>query len=397
MEATRIIMWKGTIRRTKAGCLHNPIRLVVMFGLLFLTSFLKSQNNQVFSGRVVDQFTKESLVGANIYLKKDMSIGTVSDFNGYFALTVAPGHHQFVVSFTGMKTQTIDLVVTDAAIPFRIIEMEPFSTQFDEVVVRAGRFDKPLEDQTVSIEVIKPRLIDARNTTSVETILDMVPGLTILDEEPQIRGGSGFTFGVGSKVAVFVDNLPVVAGDAGKPDWSLIPVENIKQIEVVKGASSVLSGSSALSGAIYIRTNYPDIQPKTKIKLYGGWMTAPASPAERWWSGMNYTSGASFLHSQQLGNGHTDLVVGGMFSADKSYLGAPKPGPLVIDTVPISDSQMENRKARLNFNFRRRSEKIKGLNFGLNGNLMAKKASTVFAWILPSIWILTSTFIRPWG
>jgi len=359
----------------------KPFQHALLFILLFLTIEPNAQTTQVFSGRVVDGFTKESLVGANIYLKKDMSIGTVSDFNGYFALSVAPGPHQFVVSFTGMKTQTIDLTVGDEPIPHRVIEMEPFSTQFDEVVVRAGRFDKRLEDQTVSIEVIKPRLIDARNTTSVETILDMVPGLTILDEEPQIRGGSGFTFGVGSKVGVFVDNMPVVAGDAGKPDWSLIPVENIKQIEVVKGASSVLSGSSALSGAIYIRTNYPDIQPKTKIKLYGGWMTAPASPAEKWWSGMNYTTGASFLHSQQLGNGHTDLVVGGMFSADKSDLGAPKPGPLVIDTMPISDKQMENRKARINFNLRRRSEKIKGLNFGLNGNLMAKKQSTVFAWL----------------
>ena len=61
----------------------------------------------------------------------------------------------------------------------------------------------------------------SKNTRSVETILEMTPGLTILDQEPQIRGGSGFTFGVGSKVAVFVDDMPVVAGDAGKPDWSL--------------------------------------------------------------------------------------------------------------------------------------------------------------------------------
>ncbi|PKP32411.1 MAG: hypothetical protein CVT99_05160 [Bacteroidetes bacterium HGW-Bacteroidetes-16] len=354
------------------------ILLMMMVGFITIVS---GQQNRVFSGRVVDKYTKESLIGANIYLKKDMGIGSVSDFNGYFAIPVASGEYQFIVSFTGMKSQTIEVDATANEIPYRVVEMEPFSTQFDEVVVRAGRFDKRLEDQTVSIEVIKPRLIDARNTTSIETILDMVPGLTILDEEPQIRGGSGFTFGVGSKVAVFIDNLPVISGDAGKPDWSLIPVENIKQIEVVKGAASVLSGSSALSGAIYIRTNYPDIQPKTKIKTYVGWMSPPQSPANRWWEGVNYTSGVSFLHSRQLGNGHTDLVIGGMFSTDKSYLGAPRPGPLVIDSVPINDNQMQNRKARINFNFRRRSNKITGLHFGLNGNFMAKKASTVFAWL----------------
>ena len=120
------------------------------------------------------------------------------------------------------------------------IEMVPFSVQFDEVVIRAGKFDKPLEEQTVSVSVMQSKMIEAKNTRSIETILDMTPGLTILDQEPQIRGGSGFTFGVGSKVAVFVDDMPVVAGDAGKPDWSLIPVENIEQIEVVKGASHIV-------------------------------------------------------------------------------------------------------------------------------------------------------------
>jgi len=41
---------------------------------------------------------------------------------------------------------------------------------------------------------------------------------------------------------------------------------------------------------------------------------------------------------------------------------------------------MKNRRARLNFNIRRRSIKFKGLDFGLNGNMMLKKSSTVFAW-----------------
>ncbi len=339
------------------------------------------QNNGIFSGRVIDKATSESLIGANIYLKKNMSIGAVSDFNGYFSLSLSPGNYTFTASYTGMKSKTVQIKIIQDSTTHINLELIPFSTDFEEIVVRAGKFDKKIEDQTASISIMKPRLIDARNTESVETILDMVPGLNILDEEPQIRGGSGFTFGVGSKVAVFVDNLPVTSGDAGKTNWALIPVENIKQIEVVKGASSVLSGASALSGAIYIRTNYPGIQPETKVKVFGGFYSSPRSPALRWWNGINYTSGASFMHSQQLDNGQTDLVIGGMFSADRSYLGAPVPGPYVIDTMPISDDEMANRKARFNFNLRHRSKKITGLDFGLNGNVMYHKSSTVFAWL----------------
>jgi iron complex outermembrane receptor protein len=262
------------------------------------------------------------------------------------------------------------------------IRMEPFSTQFDEVVIRAGKFEKKLEDQTSSIEVMKPHIIDAKNTRSVETILDMAPGVTILDSEPQIRGGSGFTFGVGSKVAVFIDDLPMITGDAGKPDWALVPVENIKQIEIVKGASSVLSGSSALSGAIYIRTNYPTTKPITKVRVYGGGYTTPLSPAVKWWKGVNYLGGASFMHARQLGDGHTDFVIGAILMTDRSYIGAPIPDPYVINTGDsVSDADMVNRRGRLNFNLRRRSKKITGLNFGLNGNFMYKKQSSPLAWL----------------
>ncbi len=359
--------------------LFFKLTITLLFILIGLSFF--GQNNGVLSGRVIDKATSESLVGVNIFQKKDMTIGTTTDFNGYYSLSLAPGKYIITVSFTGMKSQTIEITIEEGENQQLNIEMEPFSTQFDEVIVRAGKFDKAIENQTVSIEIMSPRLIEARNTESVETILDMVPGLTILDEEPQIRGGSGFTFGVGSKVAVFIDNLPVTAGDAGKTNWSLIPVENIKQIEVVKGASSVLSGASALSGAIYIRTNYPGLQPQTKIKLHGGFYSAPRGPASQWWDGVNYTSGASFLHSQQINKGQTDLVIGGLISASSSYIGAPVPGPYVVDTINLSDSDMANRKARINFNLRHRSKKITGLDYGLNGNFMYNKSSTVFAWL----------------
>ncbi len=354
-------------------------QLTIVF--LLLSFFSMGQQVGLLKGRVVEKGTDQPLVGANIYVKENLTIGAVTDFNGFFTIALQPGKYLFTVSFTGMKSTSFSLDVKDGSTIERHIEMEAFSTQFEEVVVRAGKFERKLEEQTVSIEVIKPRLIQAKNTRSVETILDMTPGLTILDDEPQIRGGSGFTFGVGSKVAVLVDDMPMISGDAGKPDWSFIPVENIKQIEVVKGASSVLSGSSALSGAIYVRTNYPSIQPETKVNIYSGFYTPPKAPANKWWSGTNYLAGGSFLHSRQLGKGKTDFVIGGLVAMDKSYIGAPKPGPYVADTNNIQDSDMGNKKFRFNFNLRQRSEKIKGLDYGLNGNFMYKKESTAFAWL----------------
>ena len=42
---------------------------------------------------------------------------------------------------------------------------------------------------------------------------------------------------------VLVDDLPVLSGDAGRPTWGFLPLENLEQIEVIKGASSSWYGS----------------------------------------------------------------------------------------------------------------------------------------------------------
>jgi len=70
------------------------------------------------------------------------------------------------------------------------------------------------------------------------------------------QGGSGYSYGAGSRVLVLVDDLPLLSPDAGDVKWDYLPVENISQVEIIKGASSVLYGSSALNGIINVRTAY---------------------------------------------------------------------------------------------------------------------------------------------
>ena len=167
------------------------------------------------------------------------------------------------------------------------------------VIKSVGRFDQKLEELPISMEVLKPQIITSRNTTTIENVLEQVPGLTIIDNDPQIRGGSGFTFGVGSRVAIVVDGMPLLSGDAGRPEWSYIPVENIEQIEVIKGNSSVLYSASALSGVISIRTAYPRSKPKTVINYSAGAYSIPRSPAANWYGkSLSGFSNLNFLHSR---------------------------------------------------------------------------------------------------
>jgi len=356
----------------------KQVSFIMAFSLLPI--FGMAQEMGYFVGQVYNNDDGQTLIGATIKVHKHPTLGTITDLQGNFSLQIPAGSYRFIVSYTGMKTDTIHQIITAGQSTHKVIRLKIYTSNLSEVEVKVGRFDKKIEELTVSMEVIQLEQIERKNTTQIEALLDYTPGLNILDGEPQIRGGSGFTFGVGSKVGVFIDDMPILSGDASRPYWDFIPLENIRQIEVVKGASSVLSGSSSLSGAIYIRTAFPGLKPLTKVRVYGGFYSNPKYGYMKWWKEVPLITGVNVLHSRMAGN--TDIVIGVNAKYDHGYEGAPLTLPLVVDTVTdFSESQMRERSIGVNFNIRHRNKKYEGFNYGINGNLMYEKTKMMLAWL----------------
>lgn len=349
--------------------------------LCLLFSYQVYSQSLKLSGFVFDE-DKQFIRGARISVVGE-NMGTFSKSDGSYELLLRPGKWMLRCKIDGGQVDTflIENLQTDVIHDFYL--KDPVQL-VEQVKVTVGKFDKPIEEQTVTMLVLKPELIENKNTRSIETALDQTPGLNILDGEPQIRGGSGFTFGVGSKVAVIVDDMPMLSGDAGRPEWGFIPVENISQVEVTKGASSVLSGSSALSGSIHIRTAYPKAKPLTKIQVYSGAYSNPLNPSMKWNEYYPGIHGLTFLHTRRIGN--LDLVVGGNLNQDHGYIGPPKTDSLVATVFPdtitnFSEKDLVSKRARVNFNLRYRSSKIKGLSYGVNGNFMKMHTAMPLAWL----------------
>ena len=362
------------------------ISMRFLFVLFCCVSLIGFTQEGTIIGQVVDEKGRP-LIGASVIYRGDITRGASTDIEGNYKLKLPAGNRRLICRFTDMVTDTSSiLVLEDQFVEHNIVLITYGSvTELDEVEIKVGKFDKRPEDITVSLEIIKPELIESKNTRSIETILDQTPGLNIMDGEPQIRGGSGFTFGVGSKVAVIIDDMPLLSGDAGRPEWGFIPVENIKQIEIVKGAGSVLSGSSALSGAIHVRTKYPSNDPLTKVNIYTGMYSYPNDTSQIWQENRpSIISGANFLHSRKQGN--WDLTFGGNLNYDEGYMGAPVLDPYIAESFPdtisnFTNEQMRSKRARINFNIRHRSKKMRGLSYGLNGNGMLSESPMVFAWL----------------
>ncbi|MBX7182432.1 MAG: TonB-dependent receptor [Bacteroidia bacterium] len=357
----------------------------------------------IVKGVVTDAVTKETLIGANVFNLNDRTNGSSTDIDGKFEFKSMVGIQQIVVSYTGMESDTFRINVSADQPTVLEIKMKLLVEELGEVVFSSGRFQQKIEEITQSMEVIKPSLVENKNTRNISTALEQTPGLTVYDSEPQIRGGSGFTFGVGTRVGVYVDDLPMLLGDAGKPEWGFIPTENLEQVEVVKGASSVLFGSGALSGVINIRTAYPKEKPETRINLFTGFYSSPETDSmnagqrfanffgmdmqkpngKKWWSGSANFSGLNFFHSQRIKQ--WDLVFGGSFQYDHNYIGPWDvkgvyrfPAGDVPDT--LSNSDVSDKKGRLNFKLRRRSKKNEGLAYGINGNFMRTHTNFSLIW-----------------
>ena len=68
--------------------------------------------------------------------------------------------------------------------------------------------------------------------------MSKTPGVSILDGQVGIRGGSGYSYGVGSRVQMLLDGMPLLSGDLGEIWWSYLPMEHVSQVEVVKATAS---------------------------------------------------------------------------------------------------------------------------------------------------------------
>ncbi len=360
-------------------------RIILLLCIFFQAADSFSQV-ALLKGKVTDSSTKEPIPGASIFDATDNMVATVSDEEGNYSLAIAAGNHKITCSFLGMKSETTEIDFREAETVVYNFRLLSNARTLNVVVVSAGKFEQKIEDITVSMEVIKSSLIENKNSADITSALEQIPGVTILDGEPQIRSGSGYSFGVGSHVAVLVDGLPAMLGDQGRPEWSFIPTENVEQVEVIKGAASVLFGSSALSGVINVRTTFPKEKPETKIKLNYGQYDIPRGKDQKWWSGAAPMYGYSFLHSEQLlQKKNLDFVIGAQSLYDHNYIGPPVKVsgffPTSFQDTSISESEAATLLTRFNFGIRYRSQKIKGLAVGINGNMMQSHDALSLIWL----------------
>lgn len=124
----------------------------------------------------------------------------------------------------------------------------------DQLTVTATRSMKNIQQIPASVSVITEQDINNHNFQSVAEAMQYLPGV-YLNQNSQ--GGITMRGFDSSNILVLVDGLPVNSTYNNKVNWETIPVNNIKRIEVVRGAGSSLYGGRAVAGVVQIITKKP--------------------------------------------------------------------------------------------------------------------------------------------
>lgn len=126
----------------------------------------------------------------------------------------------------------------------------------DEVIVTATRTERQLSSLPLPAQLVSKKEIKDVNSVRLSDILNEQTGLITV---PDFGGGEGIQLqGLDSQYTlILIDGVPLIGRSAGTLDITRITVGNIKQIEIVKGASSSLYGSDALGGVVNIITEDP--------------------------------------------------------------------------------------------------------------------------------------------
>ena len=119
------------------------------------------------------------------------------------------------------------------------------------ITVTATRQAESLQDVPANVQVITEKDIKSRNVQTAADAVAMATGVSVsnsVEGTVNLRGYSS------KNVLVLVDGQQMNTAWNGDVDWNMIPVENIRKIEVVSGGQSALYGGRAVGGVINIMT-----------------------------------------------------------------------------------------------------------------------------------------------
>ena len=233
--------------------------------LCFITATTVYAQKVSVKGTVVDT-NGDAIIGASVKVLKKSSVGTITDLDGNFTLSVPEDATKLEISFVGMKS----VVATVKPGKHLKVVLEEDNQTLDEVVV-VGYGTSRRGDLTGAISSVSEKVLkDIPITSAAAAITGKLAGVNVVatDGSPDatiqitVRGGGCIT----------QDNSPLYIVDGFQvSNINDIPPGDIQSIDVLKDASSTaIYGAKGANGVILVTTKSGKAG-KTEISFNAHW------------------------------------------------------------------------------------------------------------------------------
>ncbi|MBC7849035.1 MAG: TonB-dependent receptor [Chitinophagaceae bacterium] len=238
--------------------------------LLFLTSF--AQQTIRVTGRIAEEGSNNSVVGASVVVKGNNKIGTVTGDDGNFSIQV-PSNATLIISSLGYVKKEIE-VNNQGTLNVNLVSQ---TGQLSDVVV-IGYGSRQRKDLVGSVAGIRPRDIERSSSLTPEVAMQgQMAGVQVTQGsgDPtarvniRIRGTNTFAPNGSADPLYVIDGIPIIEGGQGvTPDpvndptrrgginlYTIINPNDIESLTVLKDAAATAAyGVRGANGVILITT-----------------------------------------------------------------------------------------------------------------------------------------------
>ena len=226
--------------------MRNIILLLMFLSIPLGSAFAQ---NRTVKGCVIDKETGETLIGASVVVQGREQIGTITDLDGNFVLSIPSGKQKIVVSYIGYTSVTLDPKDT------QVVKLATDALGLDEVVV-VGYGSAKKRDLTGSVTSINSKkLMESPALSAMDAIQGKAPGVLVTNSS--WTPGANPTILIRGKRSIKAGNDPlyVVDGIPAATAPNMFSPGDIESIEVLKDASATaIYGSRGANGVILITT-----------------------------------------------------------------------------------------------------------------------------------------------
>ncbi|GAA4850541.1 TonB-dependent receptor [Algivirga pacifica] len=229
-----------------------------------------------FQATIQDHDANTPLIGATAYIKS-LNKGAVSDENGQLSIANIPeGNYKIVLRFIGYEELVVKVQFPSPEgiePPVYHLEHEHEHEHMEEIVISSTRSSRTIEDIPTRVEFIAGEELTEKENMKpgdIRTLLNESTGIQAQQTSATSYNSSIRIQGLDGKYTQLLrDGLPLYAGYSGGLSLMQVAPLDLKQVEVIKGASSTLYGGGAIAGLVNLITKIPEEERTLNFMLNG--------------------------------------------------------------------------------------------------------------------------------